>query len=254
LANADWYCVGGEGVKLHIDRLYPGSARAEVTGSPMFDGLAHRSPRRDAVCRDLGLDPARRVVVYNLTVLDGNYRYLAWRQPSDSRQYEIHRRILGVFGELPEVQFIVKAHPGRGSRASPIEDRIRERGPDNCRVVAEMPFERMIHLADAFVIDCPSTSLLQMAATDSPIYVFNDWFRWDEDAVAALRLRAIVSNDLDGFCSTLATDLGNGRAFERRLTDTTFFRRYANAVEGRAADNLAAFLGRVGPASGAGAS
>lgn len=248
LVSADWYCVAGEGVARHVNGNYPQATRSVVVGSPMLDALANRAPSREALCRRFGLDPRRRIVLYNLTCLDGSFRYLTWRQPSDSRQYEIHQRIVGLFGACPDLQFVVKPHPARGSRASPIEDQIHESGPANAMVLAEPPFDSLIHLADAFVIDCPSTSLLQMCATDTPIYVFTEWFRWDPEALEALRKRAFVSADLDEFCRVLSGDLASGACFERRLTDRSFWRMYAVPEDGRAADNVCRFLSSLGAA------
>ncbi len=242
LSVADWYLVGGKGVARYIERHYPESTKTRVVGLPMLDQLSSSRQNRNAIAGALGLDPTRRVVVYNMTTLDGNYRYATGRQPPDGRQFEIHRRMLDLFVRFPKVQFVFKAHPARGARASPIETVISDQKPSNCTVVWKQSFVDLLGLADAFVIDCPSTSLLQMASTDTPIYIFNDWFQWEPEAVEAIRKRAFLYENLDEFCSSFARDLATGACFARQKTDRSLWKMYAVDEDNKAARRIGTFL------------
>lgn len=241
------HCLAyGPGFDAYMDRHYPGLMTCESVGSPRLDELAKRALPRDSLCRKYGLAQARKIVMYVPTMLDGNFHYRSFRLPEDREYFRIQRRLVEEFSKHPAVQFVVKLPSRSAHPRSPINEFIRQSDITNCLVVENMSFGALLNLADAFVIDSASTTLLEMMLTDTPIYIFNDWFHWEPEALEALKQRAFLANNLETFCAALSNDLHTGKAFERRLTDRTFLQLYGLPYPGqaakRAADALVSFV------------
>lgn len=229
---ADYLLAYGEGMANYLNRYGRDGARPIVAGSPRLDSLPEESLDRGDLCRVLKIDPQRKVAIYVMNNLDGNTRYLSCRQCSDSRSFQIQRRIVEVFRNHAEVQLIVKGHPARNLPSSPIVDYIRDQKLSNSTYIASVGFSRLLTLADAFVFDYAATALLEAMTTDTPIYLFNDFLRFEPEALEVLKRRTIFHNDLEEFCGHLEKDLVEGTCFEKRLTDKGYLRLYGSPDDG----------------------
>jgi hypothetical protein len=238
---ADWYLAYGPGVVEYLYSHYPSlqkTMKAIPTGAPMIDGL-RRAPGRSELCRRFGLDPTRRIVIYVLTTILGNQRYISYHGWSDSEYFRITKHIMSLFTAYHDIQLVLKVHPNEAHPRSPLVEYVQDQGLRNCKIVGAYPFDQMVNLADMFIMDVSTTALLQMMTTDTPIYIFNNLFRWEPEALEALRKRVYLFDDLDAFCQQLDMDLRSGRCFERLLVDRTFLQLYGVPEEGTAAERCA---------------
>jgi hypothetical protein len=108
-----------------------------VVGSPRLDRIVRSNAlaSRERLCRRFGLDPRRSIVLYFPTFVYGRKRYISYNYPrSDSRYFEIQRRIVVAFRDFPEVQLLFKQHQ-QTSKGFPIAELVRDQAVANCTIV-----------------------------------------------------------------------------------------------------------------------
>ncbi len=226
--GSDRNFVFGDGVFDYVKKYYPTECRPVVTGTPILEGVVQNDRAKKSLRRKLGLDSKRKIAVYVLTSYDGNHRYISYRTPSDSSLYKIQRRIISIFKHHPDIQFVIKGHGGGADSSSPIAELVRDEAMTNCIYVDSFPFAQIISLADLFIVDHPMTSLLQMCMVDTPIYIFNNWLHWEDDALQKLSRRAEIYADIQKFCDRLHRDLASGECFRKKKTSDEFLHSYGS--------------------------
>lgn len=239
---ADYLLAYGDGMADYVRRRCPEGARPVSVGAPMLDrcvSIDHVEARR--LRRRCRLDPRKKLGIYLMNALDGNWRYLSYRQCSDSRAFRIQRRIVDALASRPDAQFLIKGHPNPAMPSSPIGAYVRDKRFGNCLHLSGVSFRKLVPLADFFVFDYVATSVLEAISTDRPIYVFNDFLRFEAAALEALRRRVVFDDDLDRFCRRLGRDLASGEAFTRTPPDLSYLWLFGtHRNDGRSADRAAA--------------
>ena len=230
-AFCDDFLVYGEGTVNFSDRYYPGKVNTIIVGSPQLDSCRKNQMGKEELCRRLGFSGNKKLVIVCFTDLYGNSRVSRNTMPSDCSSFRSLRRIVDVFPQHPDVQFIIKAHPGRRAPASPFYAYADHLKAQNVVVRSQVPLSKILTAADMFIVNCPSTALLQMSLYDSPIYIFEDWAQWDEEALDIIKTRCYVDDDIGHFCERLDADLRSGAAFQRVLTDRSLRHTYADPFE-----------------------
>ena len=211
-------------------RAFPGKVAA--VGSPSLDAL-RASSRRTASPR------GGKRLLYVTTNFYDNHRYFGFRPLfSDLALYRdqcvIVDGLLDILrrtGERP----LVKLSPGSIYRDPAWVGRAAglELFKDGIK------FTDLLPRCDAVVIDLPTTTVLQAAATDLPLFVLTSHFEYPKDAAEALARRAVCSGDArelvaavnswrdsdsyaadtrdDEFLQRYGTFRGDGRSKERAL-------------------------------------
>lgn len=242
----DYILVYGEGVKSFIERTYQKAAVPIAVGSPRLDRLSRLQTNRKVLCRRWGLDPNRRIVAYCPTFVYGNKLYVSYGYPrSDSCYFQVQRRIVEVFREFPSIQLVVKEH-SETSESFPLQQFVHEQGMTNCLFKKEAPFDELLSLADSFILDSPTTTFLEILTTDKPVLVFNNWFHWNEDALALLRERAEFSQDLDEFVNILHKHLQKDWAEYGEPVSDAFLKGFGRHLgDGRSAERAVEALKNI---------
>lgn len=220
LNSVDAYLCYGDGTATYIRRHTNPVPSLAVVGAPMIEKITREAPSRRAIRQALKLDQNRPVVLYLLTNMDGNWRYISYRIPSDSTHFRIQKRIVSVLARHSSYRVVIKEHPG--SAYQPLETWIAHQRWPQVKVLRGVPYSALIHLADVVIIDAPATAMFQALQTRNAIYVFNDWFRWEPEALEALKRCSVYSNNLDAFCERLDADLSSGRALEGRCRNDDY--------------------------------
>ena len=167
---------------------------------------------------------------------------------SDSDYFAIQKRIVSVFHDFPDLQFIVKLHPNPSYPLSPIVQLAADLGIDNCLFVRDMMLSEVLPLGDLFINDSPTTTLLQMLTTGKRVLVFNHpALQWEDGALELLRRSAILSDDLAEFLHLLRDHLASRRFGPLETDDGEFLRRYGTCLgDGRSAERVVAALSAIG--------
>ena len=190
----------------------------------MIEQAVREAPSRREIRKVLGLDPDRPVLLYLLSDQSGSHWYFSLHARADSDYFHVQQKITSVLGRHPEFQVVIKGHVG--SAYHPLETWIGQKGWTHLRSIVTPPFQDLLNLAEAVIIDAPSTTVLQALQTNCNLYIFDDWFRWEPGAKEALVRCSFFSDNLDTFCLRLDEDLNSQQAFRTRLSDDGYLNRY----------------------------
>jgi hypothetical protein len=223
----------------------------------MLDSLSARKrserskARRDTVSQ-LGLNPQHPIVLYAITSMSTNTNYISNRISSDVSYYRMQRRIVDTLMSFPSVQAIVKLHPTSSQPQSPIVDYIAESKARNCVCISEIPLEEMLDVADLFINDSPTTTLLQMLTTGRPILALNNGaLVFEPEALPLLRQAVTYCDTIEELVSVLSDrlrrlDFANPN---QSASAAAFLAHYGTAGgDGSSADRIGKFIARIADA------
>ena len=92
--------------------------------------------------------------------------------------------------------------------------------------------EDLLSRSSAMLFDLVSTGILQALLTDKPVFVFSDLAPLDDDALALLRRRAVVSPSPNEFAGSVAGFLRGDAVFPDSLAASHDFIRAFGLHEG----------------------
>jgi len=229
LINSDVYFTYGFGV---VDKYANAAKRYGAhlvsVGSPSLEALFRNRPSTK-VKKIVKLDPDKKVVVYATTNFYQNTLYVITFPPfSDNSFWRTQREILNVLGKNDRYTSIVKIHPSQAYREPPMRAYAEEKKLKNCQFIRdECTFAELLPIADLFVIDYPTTTLLEALTTTKPVFVYTGHLRVDIRARKLLERRAFCYPDLKSFTGALENYL-SGREIGRKvdLNDKKFLMAY----------------------------
>jgi len=166
---------------------------------------------------------------------------------SDSELFSRERRIIRVFRDLPEIQCVVKLHPGTRYPTSPIVQLIRDEKLENCRCLSGIQLSDVLDLGDLFINDSPTTTLLQMLTTGKRVLVLhNGVMQYEEGALNLLKRSSIFAATFEEFEAVLRDHLENRRFGPLEGDDGEFLRQYGTHLgDGRSAERIVAALRQI---------
>jgi len=217
LLGTDYFFCYGPGVSEFYETPSPNAHLSSDTprpiplpiGSPCLDILKQREQRLDEsqILRD-AITQSRRAIIYVMTNLTGDRRYFSYHTYPDIWYWRLQREIIQVCTEFVNIHLIVKLYPPHPVK-NPLGKWIRQKSFSNCEMVQDKPFIDMLGQADLFIIDYPSTMLLQALTTDKPIIAFAERrsLRLDPSAARLLRKRVIFSETKEEFLRDIVTVL-----------------------------------------------
>jgi hypothetical protein len=240
---ADVRLVYGEGVVRHVSRRYPKTARPVAVGSIWLDRLVtlgHTEGRKQKLLRRLALDVGRPVVVFAPTILGSNNRYLSHLVASDSESYARELLVVNTIMRRSDVQVVVKLHPALTYPVSPIADYVAGLATPRA-IVSRLPLTEVLAVADLFVTDNPTTSLLEMLTTQQRVIVLhNGVMDFEDDALPYLRAAVDLAWNRDEFEARLDEVLDTRDFTAPPRERAEFMRLYGTHLgDGRSADRVA---------------
>ena len=139
-----------------LDRVVGARVETRVVGSPYADAAAS-APPRESVRVELGIPPERLVVLYVPQVGAGDDWYVSRRIPPDVVYVRSQQEIIRALASQERFDVVVKDHlAASDALARWCEHEL----PGRVRFL-RMPFSDVVNLADAVVVDYPSTALVQ---------------------------------------------------------------------------------------------
>lgn len=249
---SDWAFTFGEGDSRFYSRYYPDAAQSVAVGSAELDALRRRRiddrEKRERL-ESLGLKRDVPAIFYVPTSMDGYLRPIPARGRSPSLMFEIERAIADVCGRFPQFQFVFKLHSVHVE--SPIRQYIEDKRYSNCKVTRR-PLRELLRLADAFVTDFPSTSLLEMLTTDRPILFcghelpqkFNAQ-KWHPSILSMWKERVLYAEHLDEFLEMLRDFLRKGDFSPVKSSDEMLRLFGTHLNDGRSAERAVAELKKI---------
>uniref|UniRef100_I2Q7L9 Uncharacterized protein n=1 Tax=Desulfovibrio sp. U5L TaxID=596152 RepID=I2Q7L9_9BACT len=250
-AEADYYACNGSGAARTFQSPPPqahwraGRKRGRpvpLGGAWLEDMVRQRTGTRPT------LDPAdpRPTVVYIMSAFLGDNTYLGYVFQPDFWLQRLQFEMVKFFEGFPDIRFLFK--PPLWDRYPQIlgslEKFLDRRRPKNVSILApNAPLRNILDRYHAFVVDTPSTPLLELAASDRPFLAYLDrrFFKVVHEAAKALTKRApLARNRKELFC--LMETFFRERPWERPMpVDDTFLNLFGTGDPG-ATRRTAAFL------------
>lgn len=251
LCRSDYFMSYGPGVVEHLQKT---KMTERQTATPVAIGSAKLSEiRKNAIGTNLAeestKDPNRKItVMYVPTKLNHSISFNY--TPLDTTYFQMQKRIFETLAEFPSVNVILKLGPGKVGPNSPLKDLARSILTDP--VIVEKPFISVVDLADAIIVDWPSTVFLEALSTRLPIIAYMDLTvaRVEPSALDLLSSRAFVSSSFEDFLEDIRRFAENPSdcAAEKDVDDTKFMEKYAFPTEGPdVASRLVSFLETLQP-------
>jgi hypothetical protein len=198
-AECDYFLCGGVGAERTFEHPAPQThwnpavrrAQPIATGVPWVVELL--ASRRTTL---LTRSPCRRRIMFVLNALLGDCRDLGFQFTPEIQYWRFTRKVVERMRECDDIEIIIKP-PLRNrypQMPNPLLDWIRDIDLNKIKVVNDVPLKDCLNLADAYIIESPSTPLQQVVATNKPIllYINRGDYLLESDAAAALRDRAAV--------------------------------------------------------------
>jgi hypothetical protein len=157
---ADKISVPGEFIKDLLINCGIDESRVVVTGRPTYDALirVEESFKKEQICKKLGLDPARKILVYATENLP------PWEiQPL---VYALCR----IMKKLSDVQFVIKVHPSEPSLS--LYERVSKNVGVQCLITREANIYEILFVCD-LMITMFSTTALDAMILDKPVVTIN---------------------------------------------------------------------------------
>ncbi len=246
---ADYRLVWGEGVRRQVLRRYAKGAEPITVGAATLDPLlqtkaATRRSNRSRLLRRLGFDDSRKVVVYCATNLTSHMRYASRLIVPDNLYFANQLRILRVLLEFPRHQLLLKIHPSTYYPRAPIENFLRDQGRADVRIVSEVPLSEVLDIADLFVNDSPTTTLLQMLTSPAPVIAFTQpAMELEADCLEALSGAAFVTDKMEVLERELRRRLESGSLDGERDPTAAFLKDYGTYLnDGKSAQRVVAAI------------
>ena len=156
----DKIAVTGEFAKNKLMDCGIENERIIVTGQPSYDSLieAQKHFSRNDICKKLGLDPAKKIIVYTTENLP----------PKENEQ--MARIICRTVKGLPNVEFVIKVHPSELDLS--VYKNVTEELRLNALITREAPIYAVLYVSDVVITGFSATALDGMIL-DKPVITVN---------------------------------------------------------------------------------
>lgn len=224
LVGCNQFLVFGEGVKQGFETS-PLAERQKCeivsVGMPSLRRLRRISPAR-------AISSSR--ILWPFCGYYCNAWYCGFSPPfSDTVYYQeqmvILRSLLQMLRKYPELSVTIKLYPSKHQTDQPpwVGEALRHK-----RVSAVYDYPNFVGLLpdhDLVIIDCPTTTLLQSAATKLPVFTLMSVMRWPDKALDLLRKRAVCAENAASLVRRLGQFLEKG-IYDPEVENDDFLRDY----------------------------
>lgn len=234
-----YFFAWGDGIKEMYEKRKKGKCQIIATGSHLLEEIKKKSKPRKVISK----------VCYVPGIYRGYTAYYPNGQPClDSKLFLMETNFLSALKPyLKRYQITYKVSPQASKESlligrSSMLDWIRENLP-TINIESRM-LESVIHEFDLFIIDFPTTILVQAAASGAEILVYagNPYWTLEKDALEMLQRRAVVGFDEDDFKEKIKMVLDKGLVVSN-IEDTAFLERYGIYLnDGKSLKRMAAKL------------
>ena len=223
-------------------RYSDGRVATDVVGSPLIEAAAASAPARERVRARLKIRSDERVVLYVPAALSGNYWYASHRSPLDTIYFDHQVDVLRALLAVDNWQIVIKEHPG--IRESPIERWCQRFAPERALVVGGN-FAELIHLADAVLLDIPSTTMPLALFGSAAIYVIDHPVaKWEPGVREHLAAHGVSFLEPGDIAARLRADDPRGPRAHARESSAPLVADGPGTAAARAAEAIAATVRR----------
>jgi len=227
LWHADYELAYGDGTSDYFRSRRAGGNEIRAVpisvGSTVLERLVHE--HRNGASSQVG-----QTVMLVPNVLPGIDKHLHCASVPDVTAAQAQASLVLLAREFPKFRFLFKAF--HYQLDTPAVRLASEKG-SNCRVIRYGGLLKTLGSVDAFILDFPSTALLQALATDRSVIVLVDkrFLKMDREALTLLRRRALVGETLEEFIDLARAFLSKGDLSRLKNPDDQFLKLYGTHVQ-----------------------
>lgn len=263
LADADYFICSGNGTADTFKNPSPMAhwradrkrAKPVALGAYWIDKLVEKyrngaKPSLSINSKTVSFDlpSERKKIIYVMSALLGDNCYIGYIFHPEIWLWRFQYDLVSFFAKFPNIELILK--PPLVERypqiTNPIFNYLKEQCFPNVHVFAEnIPLEHIIHLADAFILDSPSTPLLPLVASEKPFLAYFDrtFFKLVPKASEQLKKRAIYSDNKQEFFYKLENFLNAPDWTLSKPVNDEFLCNFGTHLnDGKSAERTAEFL------------
>lgn len=258
MADADFYISGGAGATETFSKPPDGArwrperkrAKPVTLGMAWLDGLVdkYRKPQMTNITINSDGLNKRKKIMYVMPALMGDNCYIGHVFHPEIWLSRFQVELISFLSRFQDVDVILK--PPVKDRypqiRNPVFDWLNNQDFKNIKVYSEdTQLENIIDLADAFIIDSPSTPLLPLLCTDKPFlaYIDKSFFRLVPKAKELLAKRAILSETKGQFFDKLENFVKNIDWTVGKPVNDEFLHHFGTHLnDGKSAERTAEFL------------
>lgn len=222
LTNIDIFVCYGNGVKRFLESNYKiyinKLPKIMVSGSIEIDRISQLNNYKK---NDLG---EIKKILYVPTSF--NIRRLLWHYYPEQYYYYMQKTIVDYLSRKEGIEIGYKEHY-KGHIDNPLVEYIIDSKSSNI-IILKGKLEQYLEQYDSYLIDSPTTTLLQVIATKKPVFVFvnKDLIGIDNYAFEILSKRAEIFYNLPELFLSLNEALKNGYKNVNKLSNTEFLELY----------------------------
>jgi len=227
----DYRLVYGEGIAAYLQE------RRALRNMPLAETIPVGSARLDALRATIKEGQDRSRIRRKLHIADSEilisylptsyqyYWYMARSAYLGVAYIQLLIKVLNILHEFPHLHFVYKPFPEYP--LDPMSKIIAARCP-NCRFISDIPMTFLLQASDAFIIDMPSTGLLEALLTLRPMLVFSDsrFIALRPEARVLLSKRVMLCETPDDFMRQLRLFLSQDSFEKLEHADHEFLRAY----------------------------
>lgn len=233
LRHTDYRLVYGDGIAAYlrkrIERCVEVRAQIVTVGSARLDALRQAPDKRTNIRRRLGIAPVEQLIAYLPTAYQYNW-YMARQAYLGVPYFTLLTQVIEMLREFSRLRFVYKPFPELP--LDPVTRVIEARCP-NCHVVTDISVPELLKACDAFIIDIPSTGLLEALLTNKSMLVFSDsrFIALRQEARVLLQKRVTLSETPKDYLEQLRLFLSRGSFQELENVDREFLRAYGTHLD-----------------------
>jgi hypothetical protein len=222
-----------------LTRRYSGGrVSTDVVGSPLIEAAVAAAPTREQVRARLRIEVNERVVLYVPTAMSGNEWYASHRAPLDTSYFDHQVDVVRTLVTLDNWQIVIKEHPG--IHGSPIGSWCQRFAPRRAVIVGGN-FAELIHLADAVLLDIPSTTMPLALFGSAAVYVVDHPVaKWEPGVREHLAAHGVTFLEPRDIAARLPADDPKGPRTYTRESSAPLVADGPGTAASRAADAIAA--------------
>lgn len=248
LINSDAHFVFGDGV---IDSYLQAAKKYETeliaVGSSSLESIQNSET---ITIENNKLNNCKKIL-YVTSSYSQNDNLISVSPPSsDVLLWQMQKSIIDVLGQHDKCEITIKLHPSNNYDVPPLQQYSIDCGYNHFSFIKqEESFIELLKKADAVIIDYPFTTLLQALTTRKPVFAYIGLVYYNEKAQGLLSKRAICSENLNEFLSTLEKYLSED-IYKADISNKEFLEMYGitskeGISEKRASNELRKILDRV---------
>ncbi len=197
---------------------------------------------------NLKVPSKRKTIMYVMSALLGDNCYIGFIFHPEIWLWRFQYDLVTFFTKFPHIDLILK--PPLAERypqiTNPIFTWLPTQRLENVHVFSEnIPLEHILPMADAFILDSPSTPLLPLVASEKPFLAYFDrsFFQLVPEASEQLKKRAFYSNNRKDFFYQLENYLNTPDWTSSTPVNDEFLCNFGTHLnDGRSAERTSEFL------------